>query len=68
MLEQRPFSLQTPAVTAGAAVAANHTVAGHDERYRVARAGPRYRANGFRLAEDLRDLRVRARFAVGNRL
>lgn len=66
-IEQAPLHLQAAGVTAEAAVAAEHAVAGDDERDRVARAGRAGGADRALVAGDAGEVGVGAGLAVGDR-
>ena len=56
MHQQFALALGTQTVAAEIAVAANHPVAGHDQRHRVGAAGRPGRAEGARVAGPLRQM------------
>src|SRR5437868_1216275 len=62
--EQRFLARHSPTVAAERAVAADHTMAGHDQREAVRGAGARDRAHRAGTADGLGDVRIAARLAA----
>src|SRR6185503_13531339 len=68
LLQQPPFPLDTPAITAKPATLLHDAMAGDDQADVIGRAGPRHGARGTRGAYGFRHLAVGAGLSVRNRL
>jgi len=64
--QQRVFARETTGVAGQIAIGANHTMAGYDNRYRVAPIGRAHGARCAGLADALRQCAIVGRRAVGN--
>src|SRR5690348_3573410 len=64
--EQSPFTVYTPSISSQPAICPDDTVAGHNQRHWIMRAGARDGADRGRLANGVGDLSVRACLPIGN--